>query len=128
MKRPTTGTFVLLVGLADVALSSVLFTDELAHIGSAGVFGTVMFDERAGPEAAAVWFAAKGVILIMAGQLARGYEKLGRKLPAGPGWLLAALGAVGAIIAPVSGFWIYLALGALWLFDSPTEVRQHSER
>jgi hypothetical protein len=67
---------VLLVGLADVALSAILFADQFADIGAAGVVGTVMFDERAG------------------------------------------LGLVGGIIAPISGFWIYLALGGLWLLDA----------
>ncbi len=108
----------MLVGLADVALSAILFADQLAEIGAAGVVGTVMFDQRAGPEAAGVWFAAKGVILVMVGQLARGYEKEDRPLPVGPGWLLAGLGLVGGIIAPISGFWIYLALGGLWLLDA----------
>jgi hypothetical protein len=117
---------VLLVGLADVALSAILFADQLADIGAAGVVGTVMFDERAGPAAAALWFASKGIILVMVGQLARGYEKLDRALPMVPGWLLAGLGLVGGIIAPISGFWIYLALGALWLFESGRVRRQRS--
>jgi uncharacterized protein DUF6463 len=118
MRRPITGTLVLLVGVMDVVLSAVLYADQLADIGAAGVVGAVMFGERAGPEAAALWFAVKGVLLIVVGQLARAYEKLDRALPAAPGWLLAALGLVGGIIAPISGFWVYLALGALWIWES----------
>jgi hypothetical protein len=79
-----------------------------------------MFDERAGEEAAALWFAAKGVMLVMVGQLARAHERLAGTLPAAPGWLLVALGGMGAIVAPISGFWVYIALGALWVSDSRT--------
>lgn len=92
MRRPTTGTLVLLIGLGDVFLAGVLFAGQLADIASAGVLGAVMFDERAGEEAAAVWFGAKGVLLVMVGQLAREREQLEGPLPAGPGWLLATSG------------------------------------
>jgi hypothetical protein len=32
--------------------------------------------------------------------------------------VLLALGAAGGGIAPISGFWVYLALGSLWVSDS----------
>lgn len=52
------------------------------------------------------------------GQLARAPERLAGTLPSAPGWVLAAVGAVGAIVAPISGFWVYIAPGALWVSDS----------
>jgi len=121
MRQPIVGTLVLIVGVADVALSAVLFVDQLTGIAKAGFIGAVMFGERAGPEAAALWFAVKGALLVIVGVLARGYERLGRSLPSGPGWLLAAVGLVGGLIAPVSGFWIYLVLGVLWIVESRAE-------
>jgi len=118
MRRPIVGMLVLIVGVIDVALSAVLFADQLTGIAKAGFVGAVMFGERAGPEAAALWFAVKGVLLVIVGVLARGYERLGRSLPRGPGWLLAALGLIGGLVAPVSGFWVYLVLGVLWIVES----------
>jgi hypothetical protein len=109
---------VLFVGLGDVLFTAVLFAAQLADIGAHGVFGAVGFDERAGGEAAALWFAMKGGMLVVIGLTARAFEKLGRALPQAPGWVLAALGAVGATVAPVSGFWLYILLGALWVYDS----------
>ena len=120
MRRPTTGTLVLLVGLGDILFTVILFASQLADIGSAGVLGAVMFDERAGEKAAALWFAVKGVMLVMVGQLARAHERLAGTLPAAPGWLLIALGGIGAVVAPISGFWVYIALGTLWVSESRT--------
>ena len=126
MGRPSTGTLVLLVGLGDILFVPVLFTRQLSDIGSAGVFASVKFSERAGEPAAAVWFAAKGVLLVMVGQLARRHERLTGTLPSAPGWLLAALGAAGVGVAPISGFWVYTALGALWISDSRDRARNDS--
>jgi hypothetical protein len=118
MRRPTTGTLVLFVGLGDLLFTVVLFAAQLADIGKNGVFGVVMFDERAGANAAALWFAMKRGMLVVVGLTARAYERVGRALPPAPGWALAALGVAGAIVAPISGFWAYIALGALWVHDA----------
>jgi hypothetical protein len=118
MRRPRTGTLVLMTGLGDVLFVPVLFRGELAEIGSGGVLGAVMFRERASPKAAAVWFASKGALLVALGQFARAHQRLTGTLPAAPGWVLIALGAAGGVIAPISGFWVYIALGSLWVSDS----------
>jgi hypothetical protein len=118
MRRPTTPELVLVVGLGDLLFTAVLFATQLAEIGADGVFGAVAFDERAGGGAAALWFAMKGGMLIVVGLVARAYEKLAGTLPQAPGWVLAALGVAGAIVAPVSGFWVYIALGAVWVYDA----------
>jgi hypothetical protein len=104
-----------LTGLGDLLLVPVLFRGQLGEIGSAGVLGTVMFDERASSKAAAVWFASKGALLVALGQFARVHQRLTGTLPETPGWVLMALGATGGTIAPISGFWVYLALGWLCL-------------
>jgi hypothetical protein len=109
---------VLLTGLGDMLFVPVLFRGQLADMGSAGVLGTVMFDERASPNAAALWFASKGALLVALGQFARAHQKVTGTLPPAPGWVLIALGAAGGIIAPISGFWVYLGLGSLWVSDS----------
>jgi pheromone shutdown protein TraB len=113
-----TGSLVLLVGLGHIVLAGVLFADQLGDLVSDGLVAAVRFDDRASEEAAAIWFTVNGVLLVMVGQLARAHERLVGKLPSSPGWVLAALGAVGAAVAPVSGFWVYIALGALWVRES----------
>ena len=118
MRRPTRGTLVLVTGLGDMLFVPVLFRGQLADIGSAKVLGTVMFDERAGPKAAALWFAKKGALLVALGQFARVQQRETATLPATPGWVLIALGAAGGVIAPISGFWMYIALGSLWVSDA----------
>ena len=122
MRRPTTGTLVLLTGLGDMLFVPVLFRGQLADIGSAGVLGTVMFDKHASPKAAALWFASKGALLVGLGQFARAHQRLTGTLPATPGSVVIAFGAAGGVIAPISGFWTYVALGSLW---SPTRAAEH---
>jgi hypothetical protein len=67
---------VLLTGLGDMLFVPVLFREQVADIGSARVLATVMFDERAGPKAAALWFASKGALLVALGQFARAHQRL----------------------------------------------------
>ena len=112
-----TGTLALVIGVGHVILTLLLFPTQLAHMVSAEVVASVRFNERAGEQAAVVWFAVNGVLLVVVGLLARVHQKTSR-LPASPGWLLASLGVVGALVAPVSGFWVYIVLGALWISDS----------
>jgi pheromone shutdown protein TraB len=125
MKRPEfparvprdTGTLVLLVGIGHVFLAVLLFAGQFADIVTGGVLGAVPFNQRAGQEAAAIWFTVNGVLLVMLGQLARVHQRTAR-LPASPGWLFIGLGAAGEVLAPVSGFLVYVALGILWVRDS----------
>jgi hypothetical protein len=128
MKRPTTGTLVLLTGVGDMLFVPVLFREQLADIGSARVLGTVMFGERASPKGAALWFASKGALLIGLGQFARAHHRLTGTLPAAPGWVLIALGATGGIMAPTSGFWLYVVLGSLWVSDSRLKRSDHRHK
>jgi hypothetical protein len=112
-----TGTLALVIGVGHVILTLLLFPTQLADIVSAGVVASVRFNERASEQAAAVWFAVNGFLLVIIGQLAGAHQKTSR-LPASPGLLLAALGVVGAIVAPISGFWVYIVLGTLRIWDS----------
>jgi len=117
-----TGLLVLLVGLGHLVLVVLLFAGPIGDIVSDGVIAAVPFDERASSEAAAVWFTVNGVLLIMLGQVARAVQAGGSSLPPSPGWVLIGLGVAGAAVAPISGFYVYVALGALWVSDpgSPT--------
>ena len=117
-----TGLLVLLVGVGHVLLAGLLFADQFASITSAGVLGSIPFAERASDEAAAIWFTVNGVLLVVLGQLARVDQRLGRTLPASPGWLLIGLGAIGAAVAPISGFYVYVVLGSLWVSDSRAQA------
>jgi Family of unknown function (DUF6463) len=113
-----TGPLVLVVGVGHVFLAGLLFADQLGDIASSGLIAAVPFDARASEEGAALWFTVNGVLLIMLGQLARSHHLHAGRLPTSPGWLLVGLGLCGAVVAPVSGFWVYLALGTLWITDS----------
>ena len=86
-----TGTFHTLIGLVDGY-------PQFAAMARDGLFGTA----TASPEREAIfWFLIAGFGFLLSGLLALGF---GRPLPASFGWVLLALGLIGTIFIPVSGF------------------------
>ena len=68
-ETPDNGTLAVLTGLGDMLFVHIPFRAQLDEIGSAGVLGTVMSDERAGPKTSALWFASKSALLVALGNL-----------------------------------------------------------
>ena len=54
------------------------------------------------------WFLITGFVLLVLGDLAHRLERQGVALPASLGWQLGALGVVGVLAIPASGFWLLL--------------------
>lgn len=55
------------------------------------------------------WFLVLGVFIIFAGLLMQRYIKdTGRPAPRSLGWFLLIFAAIGCVMAPVTGFWLFL--------------------
>src|SRR5712692_9198137 len=61
------------------------------------------------------WSLCFGVMAFFLGQLISRSEARGVRTPAVLGWELLALGLVGAVLMPVSGWWLVTLIGALIL-------------
>ena len=105
-----TGGLHLLVGL-------FFYAGPLAAIARDGFYNAVTpnlvvpaFDRDA-----AFWFMLFGVMLLILGALMRWVQGRLGTLPAFLGWSLLALGAVGVVLMPLSGFWLVLPQAVLVL-------------
>ncbi|MCP3139144.1 DUF6463 family protein [Pyxidicoccus xibeiensis] len=113
--RVTTGTLLMVIGALHQAVGLVLFREPLLEMVRAGVFDTV--GEDTSPRAAAFWFLATGLFMILAGALCRWVERaVGRPPPAGFAWGLLGLGLFFVVPMPDTGGWTLFPLGVLALF------------
>lgn len=64
------------------------------------------------------WSLCFGVMAFFLGQLISRSEAKGVRTPAVLGWELLALGLLGAVLMPVSGWWLVMVVGALILVDA----------
>ncbi|MFP2931161.1 DUF6463 family protein [Pyxidicoccus sp. 3LG] len=113
--RVTTGTLLMLTGALHQVVGLVLFREPLLEMARAGVFDSVGEDTSA--RAAAFWFLAAGLGMLLAGGLSHWVEReVGRPPPAGFGWGLLGLGVFFVVPMPVTGGWVMFPLGLLALF------------
>jgi Family of unknown function (DUF6463) len=106
------GRALMATGIGHALLGLVLFREPLAAIVREGIANTIrdgQYDREA-----ALWFLLFSPLCFLLGQLVNhAIEHRDRRLFALVGWNLIAIGGVGALIAPVSGFWILLAIAPL---------------
>ncbi|MZG02143.1 DUF6463 family protein [Streptomyces sp. SID5614] len=113
MTRASAGRLLQVVGIAHGAIGAVIYRDVFVGIGRGPVVGSV--PDR-GDRAAAFWFMAAAPTLWLGGRLLRSAEEHG-DLPAqrAAGAVLAAVGAVGTVAMPKSGFPSLVGIGGVLL-------------
>lgn len=103
------GRALMATGIGHALLGLVLFREPLAAIVREGIANTIrdgQYDREA-----ALWFLLFSPACFLLGQLVNhAIERRDQWLFAVVGWNLVAIGAVGALLAPVSGFWILIAI------------------
>ena len=102
------------VGVMHSLIGFILYGTTLREIIGAGVWDTLHPGMPA--RYLAFWFMFAGVAAMLIGYLADWIERHARgALPHGLGWTLLGIALVGAIVTPISGFWLVFppALGAL---------------
>lgn len=106
------GRALMATGIGHALLGLVLFREPLAAILRDGIANTIrdgQYDREA-----AFWFLLFGPACFLLGQLVNhAIEHRDQWLFALVGWNLIAIGGVGALIMPVSGFWILLVIAPL---------------
>lgn len=105
---PGTGRALQLLALGHTAVGAIVYRSELAEIGRRRLLGSVGFR---GDRSNAFWFLAISPVLWMAGRLLHRAEAAGdaEALRAASRTGLA-VGTVGALAMPVSGFWSLIAI------------------
>ncbi|MFB9326157.1 DUF6463 family protein [Paenibacillus aurantiacus] len=108
------GLCIVLTGLLHSIVGLVLFAEDLIPIVTDGLWDTVVGETRLLNRENAFWFMMFGFVLMLLGYAVDWMlKKLGAAPPAALGWLLLATCLLGAVIMPVSGFW--LGLPQAWI-------------
>lgn len=114
LSKPWVGGAILLIGALHLGSSLVLYGPSLASIVTGGVINTLDSDPAALElRAAGFWFVCAGLIVVLVGLLVGWTE---RRWGTVPGFLapsLIVITAFGVLIAPTSGFWLFLMPAAL---------------
>lgn len=119
--RPWMGRWLLAVAALHTVFGLLVFAGPLGRMLHLGVFNAVGADPLL---AAATWFLLFGGPLALLGQALTLLERQSHLDPAvlrPLGWGLLALGALGVLLMPASGFW--LVLPVVWAL-----LRRHEPR
>lgn len=97
------------------ALGLILAWGTIRTIGSEGFVNTIAGQHD---REAAFWFLFAGAMMWLLARFMRWTVVQQRQpLPASLGWHLITISAVGAIMMPISGFWLVLAQGIIMVWN-----------
>ena len=106
------GLLLMLTGLLHTVVGLIIYMKQLQPIVAGGLWSTV--GEGQWDRGTAFWFMMFGFLLILLGYTADWLMKKKEiALPAAFGWTLFAVCLIGAVVMPVSGFW--LGLPQAWI-------------
>lgn len=98
------GRWLIGVSIIHTLFAVVVFGEVLLSVVQRGVFNTVGTDPLVG---AVIWFVLFGAVLFICGLAVSALERSSPSpLPKSLGWSMLALGALGVILMPASGFWL----------------------
>lgn len=114
--RRLCGSLLVATGVLHLLVGLFVFAGPLAAIAGDG-FGAIPPDLEGEvlDREAAFWFMLFGVMLLMLGGLTHWAQARTGTLPLFLGWSLLALGVIGVVTMPASGFWLVLPQAALML-------------
>jgi hypothetical protein len=102
----------MVTGVGHALVGVVLFSEPLGAMVREGFLSTVRYGQF--DRAAAFWFLLFSPICVLLGQMvAHAMDRGDRWLLTVIGWNLLGMGVVGALIMPLSGFWILIAIAPL---------------
>ncbi|WP_373232402.1 DUF6463 family protein [Cohnella sp.] len=101
------GLLLMLTGLLHTVVGLFGYMEQLQLIAADGLWNTV--EEGQWERTTAFWFMMFGFLLMILGYTADWLmKKKGIEPPTVFGWMLLLLCLTGAVIMPVSGFWLVL--------------------
>ena len=113
--RKLSGPLLVATGVLDILYVLVSYSRQFAAIFQEGLVDAVEVIPAQLDRETAFWHLMFGATFVVLGGLVRCAQSRTGTLPAFLGWSLLALGLFGAILFPVSGFWLVLLLALLVL-------------
>lgn len=120
--RRLSGPLLMATGILDLLYVLVFHSRQLAAIAGDGFFGAVELDPSQLDREVAFWHLTFGAMVVILGGLVHWTQSRTGTLPAFLGWSLLALGLFGAILVPVSGFWLVLPQAVMMLVVARREA------
>ena len=118
------GIFLIATGILHSVVGIAMGKDYLLGIIKDGFFNATQNDF---PRGLVFWFLVCGVFFIILGQVLHYYiKKEQQPAPNILGYWLLGVGAVGCIIIPVSGFWLFIPQ-ALIIIIANNKVKRIAE-
>lgn len=107
------GTFLVATGILHTLVAGMIYGNTYVDLIREGLFDTIKRDPVRG---SALWFFVCGFLLICWGAtLQRAIREQNSPAPKWLGYALLTFAAIGCVIVPVSGFWLFLPQGAIIL-------------
>jgi hypothetical protein len=116
------GKSVIVIGILHTVVGIIVFYDALSIIISERLFNTITLNQRPNREAA-FWFFFSGFALLIIGGLIDWIERNNVDSPTFLLWSFLSITAMGALIMPVSGFWL-LFIPTIGLFRWQKKVNK----
>jgi hypothetical protein len=116
--RVLSGPLMMAIGVLDLLYVLVFHSRQLAAIARDGFFDAVEIGPAHLDREVAFWHLTCGITFLLLGWLVRWTQARTGTLPAFLGWSLLALGFLGAVLVPVSGFWAFPPLAVLMLLTA----------
>ena len=113
--RRMSGPLLVATGVLDILYVLVSYSRQFAAIFQEGLVDAVEVIPAQLDRETAFWHLMFGATFVVLGGLVCWTQSRTGTLPAFLGWSLLALGLLGAILVPVSGFWLVLLLALLVL-------------
>jgi hypothetical protein len=117
------GNLLMATGIGHALVGVALFYEALAAILREGFFNAIAphMDREA-----AFWFLLLGPVWFLLGQVVnRAVSHRDTRLLGLLGWHVLVVGVVGAMLMPISGFWILIAVGP-WILKAARDVDANS--
>ena len=109
------GIFLIATGVLHSLVGIIMTKDELWGIIKDGLFNAAADTDLA--RGVAFWFLICGIFIIMLGHLLHYYiKKEQQPAPKLLGYWLLGLSAIGCVIMPASGFWLFIPQALIILF------------
>ncbi len=122
--KPWIGYWLMGTGLIHTVVAAVQYRDVIGSVFDGGLFNTVVGNPVIG---AVVWSLLFGYVAMVGGFAVNALERAQVALPKTLGACLLALATVGAILIPVSGFWLLFPPSLTILVAKRNGVTQQSK-
>jgi len=119
------GILLIATGILHSVVGIIAMSNDLWAILKDGLLNAVGADVDRN---LALWFLVCGIFIIILGQVLHHYIKKEQKpAPKFLGYWLLGVPIIGCIIAPVTGFWLFIPQALIILFAKPSDSKKQHE-